>query len=881
VPKITDFGLAKLLDGSAGENTRSGVVVGTPNYMAPEQALGRNQDVGPGTDVYALGVLLYQALTGRQPFRGETAMDVLLAVTNTEPVPPARLQPKVPRDLDTICLKCLEKQPRQRYASAAELAEDLRRFLHHEPILARPVRLWGRGLRWARRRPTTAALLAVTAAVLLGLLGTVAAYARAEQRRAQRSRVEAHDLILRGREAVSHEAWEDARNLLRAARRRIDAEADLADLRPEADELLGTAEGQLAARAAFRAFGERHDEALFLATLASSAGTAEHLRGVRDKVSQALALTDSADGEGGPGPYFSEREKQELRRGRYELLLMLAEAVAQPLPQQAPAERARQAEEALAVLARAPALGLKAPAYHLQRARYLAQKGDEAGARGERRRAEQAAARTAFDHYLIGTEHYRQGDAGRAVPALLAALQLQPGHFWARYFLALSYVRLQQPTPARVLLTSCLEQRPGVVWIYLVRGFVQGQLGEHDGAEADFQASLDLLKGRPDRAASYVLYNNRAVARIGRQRYAEAEQDLRRAIALRPAQYQAYATLAHVQQQQQKKLPEAAAALGQALAAARRLVEGQEADAQTLVLLYRQRARVQAARADLEAALRDLGAALVLDEPGAGRARTGRERGHLLYRLGRHEQALACYATALADQPGDAESWRWHGQALLKLNRPDEAARSFDRYLRAGGKPNAQVYHCRALARLKQGDHQAALSDFTLALGQGPGDATLWAQRGQSYLACQAAQLDLRDFEEAIRLDARNGLAHLGRGLARLQLGQRREADDDAESAVRLAPGNARLTYDAACLLAQVAGQLGGGPASTRQAREARRGYQERSVQLLRQALLLLPAEQRAGFWNETARGDHSLGPVRAHAGFTQLERLYGRRPVP
>ena len=160
-PKIADFGLAKLKDGEAGR-TLSEQVLGTPSYMAPEQALGRSKLAGPAADVYALGAILYQALAGRPPFLGESAMETLKLVTSTEPVPPRRQRPDVPRDLETICLHCLEKEPSRRYADAAALADDLRRFREGRPIAARPVGPVGRVWRWSRRNKT----LALTAASL-------------------------------------------------------------------------------------------------------------------------------------------------------------------------------------------------------------------------------------------------------------------------------------------------------------------------------------------------------------------------------------------------------------------------------------------------------------------------------------------------------------------------------------------------------------------------------------------------------------------------------------------------------------------------------------------------------------------------------------------
>jgi serine/threonine protein kinase len=148
LPKITDFGLAKQLDRRDQRQTGSGQVLGTPAYMAPEQAGGKPRAVGPVTDVYALGAILYELLTGQPPFRGETPIDTIMKVVGREPDPPSRLQQGIPRDLEVICLKCLRKEPDKRYESAEALADDLRRFLNGQPILARPYTLWERFLRF-------------------------------------------------------------------------------------------------------------------------------------------------------------------------------------------------------------------------------------------------------------------------------------------------------------------------------------------------------------------------------------------------------------------------------------------------------------------------------------------------------------------------------------------------------------------------------------------------------------------------------------------------------------------------------------------------------------------------------------------------------------
>jgi hypothetical protein len=182
--RITDFGLAKRLDGAGLAQTASGALLGTPAYMAPEQANGKA--VTPATDVYALGALLYQCLTGRPPFLGATMGDVILQVVSSEPVPPRRLMPGLSRDLETICLKCLEKDPARRYGDAQGLADDLHRFLDDRPIVARPIGPIDRGWRWARRNPLAAGLLGMVVVLLVGtaVLSTFQAV-RLDQERAR------------------------------------------------------------------------------------------------------------------------------------------------------------------------------------------------------------------------------------------------------------------------------------------------------------------------------------------------------------------------------------------------------------------------------------------------------------------------------------------------------------------------------------------------------------------------------------------------------------------------------------------------------------------------------------------------------------------------
>jgi WD40 repeat protein/tRNA A-37 threonylcarbamoyl transferase component Bud32 len=199
VPKVTDFGLAKLMEREAGL-TRTGDIMGTPSYMAPEQASGTPADVTAAADLYALGAILYEMLTGRPPFKGSTPLSTLSQAAEEEALAPGRLQRHLPREIETICLKCLEKDPRRRYASALDLAEDLRRFLEGRPILARRIsqaeRLW----RWCRREPAKATLAAgLVLAIIGGFLGVAAQKRRAEVRAVAEARERARAELAEGK----------------------------------------------------------------------------------------------------------------------------------------------------------------------------------------------------------------------------------------------------------------------------------------------------------------------------------------------------------------------------------------------------------------------------------------------------------------------------------------------------------------------------------------------------------------------------------------------------------------------------------------------------------------------------------------------------------
>jgi tetratricopeptide (TPR) repeat protein len=212
-PRVVDFGLAKQID--AEGLTGSGAVLGTPSYMAPEQAAGKNREVGPPADIYALGAILYECLTGRPPFKSESVVDTMVQVVTEDPVPPRRLNPRAPLDLENICLKCLQKAPEKRYPSALALADDLGRFVEGRPVEARAAGTLEKALKWARRRPVVAGLLALAATLAAAGAGSFTwAYRQALHQRDRAIEVEGQ----RQAEASRRQA-EASRALAGSARR--------------------------------------------------------------------------------------------------------------------------------------------------------------------------------------------------------------------------------------------------------------------------------------------------------------------------------------------------------------------------------------------------------------------------------------------------------------------------------------------------------------------------------------------------------------------------------------------------------------------------------------------------------------------------------------
>lgn len=727
-PKITDFGLAKQLDGETA-HTLPGAIFGTPPYMPPEQAEGKTDEILPPADIYSLGAILYETLTGRPPFKAETTRATLIQVVQEDPVPPSRLQKTVPRDLETICLKCLEKGPGRRYASALELAEDLRRFSNHEPILARPTPAWEWAWKFTRRRPWQVALVAVLIAVVFGTLGFFAWHSKdlkerlieredevnqlhlKEEKDRQRKemdqeREKVKDLFSQGQGAMVRQDWQGAvekfgivKDMIASKHLVPELKVEVKQLDEQARQHLDEAELKVKAHQRFENYKHQRDEALYHASMATGLSPAANVQKTRETAKEALDLSGVMNvGRGLPlfkSNFLDEHQKQEIHSDCYELLLVWAEAVAHALDREDPRQQAR---EALEILKRLEQLGYPlTKAYHLRRFRYCKTLKDEVAAQKAQAAAKQAPANQAVDFFMDGMDLI-SGNPALALIQFQEALVLKPNNFWAQYDLAVCHLRLREFGRAWDSLTACLGHRRDNPWVYVFRGVASGQLGgqslkrgygalaaaEFGAAEADFEEAWRLYQtsGRPNPIIEYGFLLNRGTVELLRDRPERAVPDFEQAAKVLEEQYQAYVNLGMAYEAQAKAAAarqndqEAGRKLDEAVAQLQKAIQR----APDMADLYRTRAQLHFQRKDWLAALTDLDKAMVLALK-AGKAErrlTGEAeklsgdhvlRGRIFLEGKLYADAVTAFTKAIEESDQSALAFRLHGMACLARAR--------------------------------------------------------------------------------------------------------------------------------------------------------------------------------------------------------------------
>jgi tetratricopeptide (TPR) repeat protein/tRNA A-37 threonylcarbamoyl transferase component Bud32 len=537
LPKITDFGLAKRLEEDSSQ-TKSGTLMGTPSYMPPEQARGESRHIGPLADLYSLGAVLYELITGRPPFRGTTMMETLEQVRKQEPVPPTRLQPKCPRDLETITLKCLQKEPQKRYASCQALADDLHSFLTGMPIKARPVGAVERAWRWCRRNPRIAALssaVGVLVATVIVALAIVAVRLSQEREAVAETRKVADQRLGQAAEAATGGNYQRAQDLLQWSDPLL-GRPELSDVRSKRDSLKAQVD-------AYAEFKQLLDSARF----ACRFGSRQQKEEGRQDCRQLLALYDEIDGHSGRGaaglPPLNVDQQQLFKEDVFEAFLTAAQVEQDLAKSGDPATRRQAAQQALDWLNRADQVLPGTRALRIHRAPVWTELGNSEAAQADTAQAQAITPTTAVDHFWHGFAHHLRGDEAKRskddkaahdwyrqeLAEYAAFLQLRPDDFWGYFNWANCHVQLsEQPDLQDALIgyTNCMRLRPDFPWPYNNRGTVHLRLGENELAVVDFTAALAHNHDYP------APYANRGLAYLALGKTDLALDDCNQALAL-------------------------------------------------------------------------------------------------------------------------------------------------------------------------------------------------------------------------------------------------------------------------------------------------------------------------------------------------------------
>jgi serine/threonine-protein kinase len=743
VPKVTDFGLA-LLEG--GEPlTSTGLVMGTPAYMAPEQAHGDRARVGPATDVHALGVILYELLTGRPPFHSDDPMTVLMAVAAADPRAPRRLRRQVPRDLDTVCMKCLEKEPGKRYPSAAALADDLARWLEDKPILAQRPGFMQVAARWARRHKAVvwaAAVVLLVVAVIGGGVGL-----REVQKRA-RAEGEAHAALTEALELRQQQKWPEALSAVRRAKgvlagvwvdealrqevEELHRDVDMA-LRLQEARLLGTAvkHGHFDMDAVSAAYEEAFAWYGLRLESVDPQQAGQFIRSRSIGLQLAAALDDWA----------SCREWGS--KGRSQLLAIAR--VADPDPWR---DRLRDALER----------------------------------QGPRAREELVASARAEDLppatvVLLARSTEGTTVAERVVAVLRQAQERHPDDFWVNHELGWCLYKLRPPRLEEAIryYTAAVALRPQSPGARLNLGRALQNNGKEDEAIACYHRAIAL---RPRYAQAHT---GLGIALADKGKLDEAIASHHKAIALGPRLALTHHNLGNALLKK-RKVGEAIACYKKAIALDPSLAQAHT----SLGIALADKGEVDEAIACFHRAIA-VGPSYALAHTNLGVA---------LSHKGKVDEAIACFHRALALAPGNARAHLNLGTILCDVKRDYEGAIAcFKRALEIDPR-DAEPHNNLGVALSHKGKTDEAIACWRKALALAPSYARAHLNLGT--ILCNVKrdyEGAIACFKRALEIDPKDAKAHNNLGVALSHLGKADEAIDCYQRAVTLVPRYARAHW--------------------------------------------------------------------------------------
>jgi serine/threonine protein kinase/Tfp pilus assembly protein PilF len=885
-----------------GEESKTmvGSILGTPAYMPPEQAMGQLDKLDVRSDVYSLGAILYEILVGRPPYRGKSGFELVNMVISGRFDPPRTVNPNVPPELNAICLKAMTYVKEERYPSAKFLAEDVKRWQADEPVSVYPERWQKRVRRWVKRHRT---ICVSTAASLLAVVILAGLWKWADLRDSAWRGDEGARALRNANDAVGRGDLAEATQVLARAMA-ITEKPGLAGLYRQIKDLHDDVQAKLKSQQArdnaqktFDRFEQLRFDAVLNGTLMSGTDEATQLETALELAQQALELYGVSIESGSlppfDNPYLSPVEIDKIREGCYELLLICANAIANPQPNQSASQMSENAGRALALLELAEKLALPTKVSHLQRAMYLAQQGKQAESDAAAKLFDATPSKKSLDFFLVGLTHYNQRRYDDAIENFEEALALDPEHFWAQYFAALSFLHLDRPAEAIAHLNACRSLKTNFPWLYVIRGFVTGmraQQLEKAGArsqlvgEAFQDADNDFataLQYEGDHV--YAAYVNRGMLRLERGQLDQAAQDLTKAVDQNPNAYRAYTGLAQVYWRQGKTT--------QAFAEIERALEKARGASWPLRL----RGQFHFEQKNYREALRDLDAAVLRSELGGRQASAqdyalrgevqlvalANESNPAAKKIG-HQRARSDFDRALAIDPDYRPARRLRARVLQELGELEAAYQELERYMTNHPNPTGSDYAERAVYRLLRDDSAGAIADITRALQLGVStdraDRPLLIRRAWAMLN-DGAQIAQDDFDAMLAKakpdDPYAADWYLGRAYARVLLGRTTEATKDVERALPLIQKSnqprERITwsFNAACVYAQAVARTAFPADDPARQAEALR-YHTEALRLLRQAVSFVAPEARAAYVAQVFK-DPALDPIRHSKEFKQL----------